>query len=101
MGRSAKLHKRVHKSANASSQPPPAQAAQSQPAVTRKTTSTPSSKKRKDLKSKAARQIKEDGKSGVLGGADYVTLMLGGRRKAKEEAKRLPPPEGAMSSLSL
>jgi len=26
----------------------------------------------------------------VLGGADYVTLLTGGRRKAKEEATKLP-----------
>lgn len=26
---------------------------------------------------------------GVLGGADYVTLLMGGRRKADEEAKKL------------
>ena len=51
--------------------------------MTRKTASAPSaSKKRKDLKSKAVRQLKEESKSGVLGGADYVTLMLGGRRFA-------------------
>lgn len=29
----------------------------------------------------------------TLGGADYVTLLLGGRRKAAEEAMMLPPPE--------
>lgn len=31
----------------------------------------------------------------VLGGADYVTLMLGGRRKAQEEAAKLPREEDA------
>jgi hypothetical protein len=29
----------------------------------------------------------------VLGGADYVTLMMGGRRKAREEAMKLPHEE--------
>ncbi|KAF8551703.1 hypothetical protein OG21DRAFT_1370268, partial [Imleria badia] len=43
-----------------------------------------SAKKRTGLKSKA--------KAGehVLGGADYVTLLLGGRRKAADEATKLP-----------
>lgn len=27
---------------------------------------------------------------GVLGGADYVSLMMGSRRKAREEAGKLP-----------
>lgn len=31
----------------------------------------------------------------VLGGADYVTLMMGGRRKAREEAIKLPEDEDA------
>lgn len=36
-----------------------------------------------------------NGKSGsgsgpVLGGADYVALMMGGRRKAREEPGKLP-----------
>jgi hypothetical protein len=26
----------------------------------------------------------------VLGGADYVSLLLGGRKKAKAEAEKLP-----------
>jgi hypothetical protein len=30
------------------------------------------------------------GPGGLLGGADYVALMMGGRRKAREEAKKLP-----------
>lgn len=43
-----------------------------------------SAKKRAGLKSKA-----KEGEH-VLGGADYVTLLLGGRRKAAEEALKLP-----------
>lgn len=27
---------------------------------------------------------------GILGGADYVTLLMGGRRKVEKEAKKLP-----------
>ena len=29
----------------------------------------------------------------MLGGADYVSLLLGGRRKAQEEAEKLPRDE--------
>jgi hypothetical protein len=49
-------------------------------------------KKRASLKEKTAKE-KGPGKSKsnrVLGGADYVTLLIGGRRKADEEAKKLP-----------
>ena len=46
-----------------------------------------SAKKRAGLKSRA-----KGGNNGthVLGGADYVTLLLGGRRKAADEAMKLP-----------
>jgi len=125
MGRSAKLHKRVvssfipsieiyqtgyyqHKNTNTNpsqsnltSRP---QSTASTNSTNRKTTSTPAgSKKRKDLKSKVARQPSSGAREDLLNGADYVTLMLGGRRKAKEEAKKLQalPPDGALSSLSL
>jgi len=49
-------------------------------------------KKRASLKERTAKE-KGPGKSksnGVLGGADYVTLLMGGRRRASEEAKKLP-----------
>lgn len=48
------------------------------------------------LKQKAAGAVKNragglGGLGGpVLGGADYVSLMMGGRRKARDEAERLP-----------
>lgn len=32
----------------------------------------------------------DGGEGYILGGADYVTLMMGSRRKAREEAKKLP-----------
>lgn len=41
-------------------------------------------------KNKAANTRGGKGDGPVLGGADYVTLMMGGRRKAKEEAVKLP-----------
>ncbi|KAF8133843.1 hypothetical protein EV363DRAFT_937037 [Boletus edulis] len=80
MGKSAKLHKRVKKTTS-SSAPQPKSIAPSAPSVQ-------SAKKRADLKSKA--KARSSSKGDVLGGADYVTLMLGGRRKAADEALKLP-----------
>ncbi|KAF9013300.1 hypothetical protein BDQ17DRAFT_1343156 [Cyathus striatus] len=82
MGRSAKLHKRVPKKtavgnsiAGTSSSQMQAQAA----------------KKKATLKDKSSgKQKRADGET-VLGGVDYVSLLLGGRRRAKEEAQKLPP----------
>ncbi|KAH0832097.1 hypothetical protein J3R83DRAFT_13006 [Lanmaoa asiatica] len=53
--------------------------------------SVQSAKKRAGLKSKAKAKSGTKGTQGdhVLGGADYVTLLLGGRRKAAEEALKL------------
>jgi len=39
-------------------------------------------------KQKALQHKSEEG--GVLGGADYVSIMMGGRRKARQEAAKLP-----------
>lgn len=49
------------------------------------------SKRRNDLKEKAAgtKDLPRDAKGRVLGGVDYVNLMMGGRRKAREEAEKL------------
>ncbi|KAI6030897.1 hypothetical protein F5J12DRAFT_713316 [Pisolithus orientalis] len=59
------------------------------------TTEIQSAKKRADLRSKAKNKGKSAAKGAdgghVLAGADYVTLMMGGRRKAAEEALKLPP----------
>ena len=46
-------------------------------------------KKRVSLKAKASKRRK-DAEGPVLGGADYVELMLGGRKKAMAEAAKLP-----------
>lgn len=60
------------------------------------TAPTPIQTQIQNAQKKASRKSKlGKGKGGksegpVLGGADYVTLMLGGRRKAEEEAKKLP-----------
>ena len=43
------------------------------------------------MKAKASVTKRAPGQEGhVLGGADYVELMMGSRRKAREEAKKLP-----------
>ncbi|KAJ3514293.1 hypothetical protein NMY22_g14785 [Coprinellus aureogranulatus] len=104
MGRSAKLHKRVvglpllpiylpgscssfQKKTKSNSNPSSNSAASSssQPQA-----AAAQAKKKASLKSKA-----KGGKSEgpVLGGADYVSLLMGGRRKAKEEAMKLPVSE--------
>jgi len=50
-----------------------------------------SAKKRSTLKGKATKDKNSSNTGdGVLGGADYVSLLMGGRRKAKEEAQKLP-----------
>lgn len=46
--------------------------------------------KKTSRKSKLGKGKASKSEGPVLGGADYVTLMLGGRRKAEEEAKKLP-----------
>ena len=52
-------------------------------------------KKKAGLKAKAKASAKRrDGAEGhVLGGADYVELLMGSRRKAREEAAKLPQDE--------
>ncbi|KZV67090.1 hypothetical protein PENSPDRAFT_755194 [Peniophora sp. CONT] len=93
MGRAAKLCKRPKKA------PTPAQGSSKIP------TSAPSSKskikapesavelarKQAGLKAKAAAYKRKPGSEGpVLGGADYVGAMFGGRRRARVEAEKMP-----------
>ena len=47
-------------------------------------------KKKAGLKAKAAARRKGDTEGHVLGGADYVELLMGSRRRAREEAAKLP-----------
>ncbi|TCD70744.1 hypothetical protein EIP91_001773 [Steccherinum ochraceum] len=84
MGRSAKFHKKVKKSSTSGS-------SLSKSA----TSSTPGEQKKKaTLKAKTKAPLRKPGSEGhVLGGADYVELMMGGRRKAREEASKLPKDE--------
>ncbi|KAJ7069565.1 hypothetical protein C8F01DRAFT_1245764 [Mycena amicta] len=80
MGKSAKLHKRSKKTSSstastiAASNGPQAQAQ--------------AAKKKAGLKQKAAPKTSTAGH--VLGGADYVDLMMGSRKRARAEAAKLP-----------
>ncbi|CAE6509224.1 unnamed protein product [Rhizoctonia solani] len=88
MGRSAKVHKRPRKGKVASSSTSHAKS-QSNPVAPPPQPQPTKSKadKTKKFKTKSS----ANGWEGhVLGGADYVTLMMGGRAKAKEEALKLP-----------
>ncbi|KZT27369.1 hypothetical protein NEOLEDRAFT_1176793 [Neolentinus lepideus HHB14362 ss-1] len=83
MGRSAKLHKRVDKkrarqAKSTTSKPDPAAVAAS-------------SSRKANLKGKTGKRNNNEGH--VLGGADYVDLMMGGRRRARAEAAKLPQDE--------
>ncbi|KAI0669141.1 hypothetical protein C8Q78DRAFT_1080443 [Trametes maxima] len=93
MGRSAKFHKRQKKTTSSAGST--TVASSSQPAPKPKAVvaaATPAEqKKHAGLKAKArASAQKREGDGPVLGGADYVELMFGSRRRAKAEAAKLP-----------
>ncbi|CAE6414938.1 unnamed protein product [Rhizoctonia solani] len=88
MGKSAKLHKRPRKNKVTSSSASHAKS-QSNP------TAPPPQPQPTKAKADKARKLKSKPSKGgveghVLGGADYVTLMMGSRTKAREEALKLP-----------
>ncbi|KXN81783.1 hypothetical protein AN958_03709 [Leucoagaricus sp. SymC.cos] len=83
MGKSAKLHKRVPKKLKSSAQ------SSSGPTSTPQTQAR-NSQKKATRKAKAANTKGDKNEGPVLGGADYVTLMMGSRQKAREEATKLP-----------
>ncbi|KAF7795360.1 hypothetical protein EIP86_006517 [Pleurotus ostreatoroseus] len=80
MGRNAKFLKKVKKTTSSGSQNNNKPVAAPAPAE---------QKKKAGLKAKAYKR-KPGSEGHVLGGADYVDLMMGGRRKAKGEAAKLP-----------
>ncbi|OCH88466.1 hypothetical protein OBBRIDRAFT_734419 [Obba rivulosa] len=88
MGRSAKFHKRAQKQKKTTSAPT-ATAAQVSAKASTAQSAAAEQKKRANLKAKAGK-ARRDAEGPVLGGADYVALMLGSRRKAMEEAAKLP-----------
>ncbi|KAF8634164.1 hypothetical protein AX15_001032 [Amanita polypyramis BW_CC] len=92
MGRSAKLHKRVPKKLKSILPSSNATSTQSTPSMLSQLKAQ-NAKGRADLKARAAKSKSSASgqrEGGVLGGADYVSLLMGGRRKAREEAGKLP-----------
>ncbi|KAF9483519.1 hypothetical protein BDN70DRAFT_827540 [Pholiota conissans] len=87
MGKSAKLHKRVPKKLKSSSS---IAANTSNVTATSSRTQIESAKKRSTLKQKSGSGFTKSGNGPILGGADYVSLLMGSRRKVREEAKKLP-----------
>ncbi|KAJ4482310.1 hypothetical protein J3R30DRAFT_2155294 [Lentinula aciculospora] len=95
MGRSAKLHKRVPKKIKSTSNDSAQHSTQTEQQLQLQV-----SKKKATLKEKTKQATKGTSNSGlrrkdsegehVLGGADYVSLLMGGRKKAREEGAKLP-----------
>ncbi|EGN98427.1 hypothetical protein SERLA73DRAFT_183427 [Serpula lacrymans var. lacrymans S7.3] len=98
MGRSAKVHKRTKpqkssKSTSNTQSTSSASRANTAPKSSQASTAVQSAKKRATLKDKVKpKSGHSEGAEGqhVLGGADYVTLLMGGRRKAAAEALKMP-----------
>ncbi|KAG6878504.1 hypothetical protein C0993_005433 [Termitomyces sp. T159_Od127] len=59
------------------------------PSASTPQTQVQAAKKKANLKGKTAKSNSGSSGKGLLGGADYVDLMMGGRRKAKLEAQKL------------
>ncbi|KIJ62616.1 hypothetical protein HYDPIDRAFT_114274 [Hydnomerulius pinastri MD-312] len=99
MGRSAKVHKRTKKTTTPShaQRKPAAPEPKSKSGIASAdaSSSVQSAKRRADLKAKVKAKPGAKTADGehVLGGADYVTLLMGGRRRAAEEALKLPREE--------
>ncbi|KAJ7432767.1 hypothetical protein B0H11DRAFT_1889717 [Mycena galericulata] len=89
MGKSAKLHKRTPKNLKK-----PSTGGASSAAATvvggGAQAQAQSSRKKAGLKHKAASKGNASGTPVLAGGADYVTLMMGSRKKAREEAAKMP-----------
>ncbi|KAF7298835.1 hypothetical protein MIND_00831200 [Mycena indigotica] len=81
MGKSAKLHKRTQKKTAKTASNPGATV------VNKPHAQAQTAKKKAVLKQG---QKSKASTSHVLGGADYVDLMMGSRKRAREEAARLP-----------
>ncbi|KAG1792946.1 uncharacterized protein HD556DRAFT_1444025 [Suillus plorans] len=97
MGRNAKLHKRIKKKTTTSSTSHPSSrslSAANTPNAPVVSSHVQAANRRADLKSKSKSKSKPSSSKvtgeRVLGGADYVTLLMGGRKKAAEEALKLP-----------
>ncbi|KAF8171941.1 hypothetical protein K438DRAFT_1851931 [Mycena galopus ATCC 62051] len=85
MGKSAKLHKRTPKNLKKAGTSASSSAAAA--VVGGAKLQAQSAKKKAGLKQKAG---STSGTGDVLRSADYVSLMMGGRKKAREEAAKMP-----------
>ncbi|KAJ3717159.1 hypothetical protein C8R42DRAFT_678098 [Lentinula raphanica] len=91
MGRSAKVHKRVSKKVKSSANTQvPSQTEQQLQASKKKATLKEKSKQATGSSAKINNEGSTRQGGHVLGGADYVSLLMGGRRKAREEGAKLP-----------
>lgn len=96
MGKSAKVHKRTSQRKTASGASTALTAAPSKPAPV--AVASAAAKKKASTRKGRAKRPRPSGAAGasgsgsgpVLGGADYVDIMLGSRRRAREEAQKLP-----------
>ncbi|KAJ3814071.1 hypothetical protein EV368DRAFT_81032 [Lentinula lateritia] len=92
MGRSAKVHKRVAKkiktSSNTPSQYPTQTEQQLQLQASRKKATLKEKTKQAAKSTNTPQPVRKEGEH-VLGGVDYVSLLMGGRKKAREEGGKL------------
>ncbi|KAH9049869.1 hypothetical protein EDB84DRAFT_837813 [Lactarius hengduanensis] len=89
MGKSAKAHKRTRKTASGASTAlttPPSK----QPAPVAVASAAKKKASTRKGKAKRPRPSGAGGSGPVLGGADYVDIMFGSRRREREEAQKLP-----------
>ncbi|KAG6891508.1 hypothetical protein C0992_005041 [Termitomyces sp. T32_za158] len=84
MGKSAKLHKRMKKVKSSGGY-----TANPAPSASTPQAQVQAARKKANLKGKTTKSNSGSSGKGLLGGADYVDLMMGGRRKAKLEAQKL------------
>ncbi|KAJ6585219.1 hypothetical protein B0H19DRAFT_1108803 [Mycena capillaripes] len=89
MGKSAKLHKRTPKSLKKPTTSGASNAAASVVGGGAQAQAQ-SAKKKAGLKQKATSKSTGGEGGHVLGGADYVSIMMGSRKKARAEAEKLP-----------
>ncbi|KAJ7781702.1 hypothetical protein DFH07DRAFT_385078 [Mycena maculata] len=87
MGKSAKLHKRTPKIFK---KPSTGASSAAAAVVGGAQAQAQTSRKKAGLKQKATNRAPSKEGTHVLGGADYLSLMMGSRKKAREEAAKLP-----------
>jgi len=83
MGKNAKVHKRLKKKTASHTVSGPSAISNSHPRVQ-------AAKQKAGLKYKTKNRGAGNEEGGLLGGVDYVSMMMGGRRKAKQEAAKMP-----------